>query len=380
MRRMCWVALGAALVSAPAFADANQVIARGLLQMDLRDFVGPSPEPDRSAFVVRFAGAQVDASVEAHFRGRMLVNFSQSKLTLSEAWVEAEIAPWLSVRAGKFQYPITQERLTSVLSLPFINSSPASFLVPARDTGVQALGAIASGSIEYNLALVDGAVAGGAGDGDDDSGKDLVARLFVSPFSAGVFRKLGVGMGMSYGEHQSAVLPALTTYGGEVFFAYRPQVLARGPVLRLAPHLVWAYGRVGLHAETVRTRESVGGMVVNAWAWSVIPTFVLTGEDAAPFENLVPAHPFDPASGAWGALELHAGAGQIEVGDAAFRSAADPVTAMQRALLLGAGIKWYPMRGAGFLADFGRTEFHAAFGRLSRPVENVAVLRVQLLL
>src|SRR5262244_3358670 len=146
---------GALLTSSATFGEASQVAARGLIQVDLRDFVGPSPEADRSDFVVRFAGAQVDAAAEERLRARILVNLAESKLGLSEAWMELAATPWLNLRAGKFPYPITQERLTSVLSLPFVNSSPSSFLLPAKDTGVQVWGIVAGGAVAYNLALVD---------------------------------------------------------------------------------------------------------------------------------------------------------------------------------------------------------------------------------
>src|SRR5262249_49466831 len=161
----------------------------------------------------------------------------------------------------------------------FVNSSPASFLLPTKDTGVQAWGTAAGGALEYNIALVDGAVAGSAGDDATGSGKDVVVRVFARPCSGS---KLGIGLGVSYGDHEGPALPVLRTYGGEVFFSYRPQSVARGPVLRVAPHLVWAHGPVGLHAEAVRTRERVRGAVVDGWAFSAVPTLVLTGENAAP--------------------------------------------------------------------------------------------------
>src|SRR5215472_9493550 len=93
-----------------SMAAMGQLSIRGLVQVDLRDFAGPSPESDRSNFVVRFAGTEVDALVEERFRGRILVNFSESRLALSEAWVE--LASLVNLRAGKFPFPITQEHLT----------------------------------------------------------------------------------------------------------------------------------------------------------------------------------------------------------------------------------------------------------------------------
>ena len=168
-----------------------------LLQTDYQTFLADKPPgvAARDAFLVRFAGMQMDATIHDRFHSQIFIDFSQSKVTLYDAWVEALIAPELRVRVGKFQFPISEERLTPGIALPFVSTSLASVLLPSRDTGVQVYGNVGDGVLHYNVALTNGAYAGTLSETDVDSEKDGVARAFVRPFvhtSAAPIRKLGV--------------------------------------------------------------------------------------------------------------------------------------------------------------------------------------------
>src|SRR5262249_26883129 len=155
-----------------------------LVESDWRWFFNdPSPRPDRDSFILRFAGLRLDAILQRSFRAQLFVNFAENRVVLLEGWVEVKLAPWFRLRAGKFLYPITEERLTPQIALPFVSTSPASLLLPARDTGVEVFGTLADGMFAYNLALTNGAVPGSSGDDDVDSDKDVVARAFVRPFA-----------------------------------------------------------------------------------------------------------------------------------------------------------------------------------------------------
>jgi hypothetical protein len=189
-----------------ASADgASRLITHWLWQSDLRAFLDSNiPTPDRETFLLRFGGVRLDATLERSFRAVLFTNFAQNQVFLLEGWIEARLAPGVQLRAGKILYPISEERLTPGINLPFVSTSVAAMLLPARDTGVELLGSLAGDRIAWNLALTNGAVPAGAGDAVTDSGKDLVARLYVHPFlTAGVepLRKLGLGLGASTGRH-----------------------------------------------------------------------------------------------------------------------------------------------------------------------------------
>jgi len=387
-----------ALAGPKGFGFASQdgsfnLILHWLVQSDFRDFLNESPVPDRNTFIVRFAGFRLDAILYRKLRTQLFVNFAESRVTLLDTFIEAELAGWLRIRVGKFQFPITEERLTPGTNLPFISTAVASLLLPSRDTGVQVYGNFANGMINYNLAVTNGAVAGSFGESDFDSGKDLVGRIFARPFlttGPGFLRQLGMGVGASTGVHRGTLdnpqVPAFLTYGGQLFFSFRRDrasgdvAVASGRVERLAPHATWSWGPLAAYADAVWTRERINDIDVNMNAWSVIPTIVLTGENAAPLSFIVPAHPFDLSKGHLGTIELVGGVGNLHVGSLAFPELANPATAMQEFRVYGGGLNWFPLSGVAILISYGHQIFTAAGGAPNRPNEDTLVVRAQVVL
>ncbi len=387
-----------ALAGPKGFGFASQdgsfnLILHWLLQSDFRDFLGDVPSPDRNTFIVRFAGFRLDAILYRKLRAQMFINFAESRVTLFDAFMEAELGPWLRIRVGKFPFPITEERLTPGINLPFISTGVASMLLPSRDTGVQVLGTFGNGIISFNLALTNGAVAGTLGDGDFDSGKDLVMRLYGRPFATtgvSVLRQLAIGVGASTGVHRGTLdnpqAPVFFTYGGQPYFSFRRDrtagdvALASGRIERLAPHATWSFGPVAAYADAAWTRERINDVDVTMNAWSIIPTLVLTGENAAPLSFIVPAHPFDLGKGHWGTIELVGGIGNLSVGSSAFPALANPATAMQRFRVYGLGLNWFPLSGLALLISYGHQVFTAAPGAANRATEDTVVARVQAVL
>jgi len=104
------------------------LITHWLLQPDFRGFLTETPSPDSSTFIVRFAGLRLDASLYQRLHTQVFVNFAESRVTLLDAFIDAELFSWLRLRVGKFPFPISEERLTPGTNLPFVSTSPASFL------------------------------------------------------------------------------------------------------------------------------------------------------------------------------------------------------------------------------------------------------------
>jgi hypothetical protein len=317
----------------------------------------------------------------------LFTNFAQNQVFLLEGWIEARLAPGVQLRAGKILYPISEERLTPGINLPFVSTSVAAMLLPARDTGVELLGSLAGDRIAWNLALTNGAVPAGAGDAVTDSGKDLVARLYVHPFlTAGVepLRKLGLGLGASTGRpngtSDNSRLFALQSYGGQTIFAYAKGAAATGRVQRVVPHLTWSFGPVSAYADAVWARDEVSGLHVPSNAWSGTVAFVLTGEDAAPLSFVIPRRPLDLAAGHIGALECVVALGQVMIGSTAFPALANPATAMKGMTAYGLGLNWYPSRGVALLISYGHQVFSATDGAPARPDEDTLTARFQLIL
>lgn len=353
----------------------------------------PAGVTTRDSFVVRFAGMQVDAIIHQRLHSQLFVDFSQSKVTLYDAWVEALVFPELRVRAGKFLFPISEERLTPGIALPFVSTSFATLLLPSRDTGVQVYGNVGEGLFQYNLAFTNGGPAGTLSDFDLDSEKDVVARVFVRPFlRTGLrpLRGLGLGVGASYGAHtgtpEAPGLSVLRTYGGQTFFSWANDktpagtATASGAILRVVPHATWAFGPVAAYADWVHVEEHVRGAVITSDAYSVVPSVVLTGEAAAPLSYIVPKRPLD-LHGGIGTVLLVLGLGRMQVRDSAFLTGnADPRVAAQTATVYGGGLNWYPVSGLALLASYGHMVFTAYGGAPPRANEDTLIVRFQMVL
>lgn len=374
---------------------ASSLYTHWLVAADFQTFFGKLPPgvTVRDAFVVRSATLQLDAVLHRYVHSQISVDFAQGRTTLFEAWVQLEPTDALKFRAGKFRFPINEERLTTPLNLPFVGTSFASVLLPSADVGLQLFGTVGQGMLAYNLALTNGAVAGTPLEGDIDSSKDLVGRVFVRPFQAteiAPLASLGLGVGASTGRHTARTaapaLPVLRTYGGQTFFAYRSDgtpdgtAIANGRVTRIVPHATWSWGPVAAYADLVRVDERVDTTSVRTYGWSVIPSVVLTGERAAPLSFIVPAHPFDPAKGHFGTVLVTGGVGAISVDERAFERAADPTLAMRKATVVGGGANWYPYAGIAVLASYGYMWFAAAGDAPARPAEHTMIVRLEMAL
>jgi hypothetical protein len=83
----------------------------------LTTFVGDKPAPVRDTFLLRAVGLQLDAALGKVFHGQIFANLGGEVPLVTDAWIEAEVAPWLRVRVGKFPFPISEERLTIRLQM-----------------------------------------------------------------------------------------------------------------------------------------------------------------------------------------------------------------------------------------------------------------------
>ena len=371
---------------------ADSLFVHWLVDADYASYVGDKPPavPGRDAFNLGFAGLQLDATLSRIFRSSVLVDFSQSRLTLLDAFVELRAAPELVLRVGKFPTPINEERLTPLILLPWIATGVASSLLPVRELGAQVYGELWEGIASYNLALVNGGWAGSLADGDADSFKDGMGRVFVRPFrSMGVapIAKLGFGIGGSYGEHQGTLAnpetPVLRTYGGAAFFAYTSDgtptgtAVAGGVVSRIVPHVTYAWGPFAAFADYVHEVDHFGATAVASDAFGATASVAITGEDAEPFARIHVKRPWDPTRGHFGGVQLVAGGGVLGVSDDAFRARLATPLSVRREKVLGAGVNWYLIDGAGLLLDYSHTEFDAYAGGPARPAEDAIHGRVE---
>ena len=105
---------------------------------------------------------------------------------------------------------------------------------------------------------------------------------------------------------------------------------------------------------------------------------MLTGEDAGDKGIVKPNEPFEIGGTGWGALELVARYGELDVDDDAFPRYADPALVASQARALGIGLNWLLTSNLKLQFNLTQTQFEggATLGA-DRPDENAFFSRVQ---
>jgi phosphate-selective porin OprO/OprP len=297
------------------------------------------------------------------------------------------------VRTGKFKTPFGLERLAAATELLFVERALPTAIAPNRDVGVVLFGDVAAGRLNYSVGAVNGVADGASADLDDRDGKDIVARVFALPFKSSHnerLRQVGVGVAVTSGTQRGSViapnLPAFRTNGQNVFARYRSDGTATGTTIadgahwRLSPQGYFYSGPFGLLAEYVvssqRVRREAAVARLGTTAWQASTSYVLTGEDSS-YRGVTPHRAFDPAAGAWGAIEVTARVNRLSLDSDAFPLFANPAAAARDARAWGVGANWYLNRTVKLTADYEATYFRGGSASGERDAEHDLLTRVQ---
>lgn len=361
--------------------DTNFTLAiKGLVQLDSRTFFNDNEaSKGNDSFVLRRARPIIQGTLFKDIDFQFTPDFGGNAVQIFDAFVNYRVRPELQLRAGKFKGPVGLENLQSDATLPFNERSPVSALVPSRNLGVQLWGDISGGLISYAVGAFN--VAGdGRNPGTTDFGdeKEFAGRLFSQPFvhsDTSLLKGINFGVGASYSQISSnatglpattgGTLPGYVTAGQQQFFAYNPLV---GPVLgdgaqwRVSPAATYAWGPFGLMGEYIVSHQSLfnsgtlrDGELAHK-AWQVSAQWVLTGEEAS-FNGITPRRPFDWRAGGWGAWQLVARIGELDIDDRAFPAFANPALSASGATSWSVGLNWWLNRNLRVLTSYSRTTF-----------------------
>ncbi|HET8656601.1 MAG TPA: porin [Longimicrobiaceae bacterium] len=373
--------------------EAFQLRLRGYVQEDGR-FVGGSPAPGVSTFVLRRVRPIVEGTLYGHYDFRLMTDFGEGKVSVQDAYADVHFIPQLRVRAGKFKPPVGLERLQSATNLLFVERALPTSLVPSRDVGLQPWGEAAGGALGYAVGVFDGVADGGTSDGDADNGKEVAGRVFLEPFrNAGLpaLHGLGVGVAGTRGTQRSspsaAALPSYRTVAQLPLFAYRSDgkrsgtALADGRRTRFVPQGYYYAGPFGALAEYVSSAQQVrldtAAATLHHRAWQLSAGYVLTGERAS-FSGVKPRSGLDPSAHTYGALEVVGRAQGLRLDGAAFPVFADPARSPAAARGLGTGVNWYLAPNLRLSADYDRTTFEGGATTGDRRAESAFLTRLQL--
>ncbi len=371
---------------------AYQLKIRGYVQLDGRVFQGDDERPATDTFILRRVRPIFEGTVFRIFDFRIMPDFGGGTTVLQDAYIDARFSPKIKVRAGKFKPPVGLERLQSGTDILFVERGLPTNLVPNRDLGVQLFGDLAGGNVSWAAGVFNGVPDGGSGDLDNNDGKDYAARLFFQPLLAGngPWKGLGFGVAASTGDQEgtltSTSLAGYRTPGQQTFFSYRSDGTAAGTVIadderfRLSPQGHLYHGPFGLLAEYVISRQEVRRADVSAelenTSWQAEASWVFGGEPT--FRAVSPKKPFDREAKTWGAFEIKARYGRLEVDEDSFPIFANPASAAQAADEWGLGFNWYLNRNVRIYLDYERTEFEGGAASGDREDESVLLSRFQI--
>jgi phosphate-selective porin OprO and OprP len=378
---------------------------RGLVHADTRDFLDDETlAPSVDGFLLRRVRPSLEGTIAGIYDFRINPDFAGSRVVLQDAYVDARYFPGFKVRVGKFKTPFGIERLQSASDLRFVERGLPNNLVPNRDLGIQLHGDVLGGTLNYAVGLFNGVLEGGSSEASNDvennTDKDLAARLFAQPFLNSdnfYLRGLGLGISATYVDQRAdalaPLLPAYRSPGQISVFNYRSGsngTFSDGQRLRWSPQLHYYAGPWGVLAETVNVDQEVSRIVggvrrhdtLSHDAWQLALNYVLTGEDAS-YKEIKPKAPWAPGSEGWGAWELVARVGELDIDDATFTggntSFADPNVAISNESAWSLGVNWYLNRNIKWSFDYEQTDFEGgASAGQDRADEKIAFSRVQL--
>ena len=378
---------------------AYQLRLRGYFQTDARVFFGDDAKVLTNDLLIRRVRPILEATVAKYYAFRVMPDFAGTATTLFDAYFEAQWKPSFGIRAGKFKTPIGLERLQSATDIKFLERGLPTNLVPTRDVGIQLQGSLGRGIAEYQAGIFNGAFDLGNNNADVSDRKELVGRLFLTPFARQGPRApvdLGIGLAVSTtkeeGTSAATGLPGYREPGQQVVFRYRTSsanpvtgtVLADGTHSRVAPQAYLNKGPLGLIAEYVVSKQAVARDTgvsrtdehLSHSAWQVTGGYFLTGE-ANSFRSITPKKNFDPLHGGWGALEVVARYGALTIDKDAFPRYADSTTSIRKENEWGLGVNWYFTRQVRVAVNYEVTTFKGGAATGDRPDEKFLGVRFQ---
>ena len=377
-------------------ADGKYVLKlRGYAQADGRFYGGDEAKAVPNTFFLRRARPIVEATVGKYFGFRIMPDFGGGQTVLTDAYGDINLTPSFAFRLGKFKPPVGLERLQSATDIVFAERGLPTNLVPNRDIGLQLGGDIHTGILSYAVGIFNGVVDQGNGDGDLNDSKDLDARVFLQPFTQGSLKGLGFGLAATTGTEQGGLagttlnsgLPSYRSPGQQTVFRYRVDaaaplnsVIADGRRSRLVPQGYFYSGPFGLQGEYAISRQEVrlgpSTAELTHKAWQASGSFFLTGEKAG-FRSPTPKKVFDPKEHGYGALELVARYGELDVDDDAFPIFASPTSSISKEKSAGVGLNWHLNRQIKVAVNYEHTTFDGGAADRDRKSEDFFVTRFQ---
>ena len=365
---------------------------------------------DNSTALMRRARLILDGTFYRHFDFLFQTDLLSSGLyvnntppantvTVQDAWINGKAAEWAQLRVGKMKSPIGIERWQSANARWFTDMITTTYIAPNRSIGAMLHGKVYGNVAEYFASFVNGEPNGGSSDfqAANQNAGEFQGRLALTPFARtdiDPLKQLTVGAGATY----TPQLNGLGRYGTanqQQFFTYNNTTINStaanpGEQVRFFPNLTYFWGPFGAYAEAgwsttgVKGTRQVGRRTVNTsanlndFAWQAAVSYMLTGENSS-FRAIRPRRAFNPSEGAWGAFQIAARAGQLQVDGDTFPIYADPNTQAEQSTTAGVAVNWILNDNLKFTLGYDWTSFvGGAPNDGNRPDNYVVTTQLQL--
>lgn len=354
-------------VKSPPPGDV-EIRFRGLVQADSRFYFDDNERPQNDTFLFRRVEPTIEGTWGNLLAFRLNAQLAGDSAAVNDAYLDLRFDPRATVRLGRFKVPVGLERLQSSSAGAMVEGGFAGELAPVRDIGVQLQGDFLGSALSYAFGVFNGAPDGRDGSTTNpDNDFELVARLFAEPWknAGNALSGLGFGIAGSSGDKQgsgNSFLPRYRTPGQVQFFNYRSNVVADGEHTRWTPQAYYYRNAFGALGEYISSRQEVAlptgqRQALDNRAWSLTAGYVLTGEDASYKAVTKPNHPFTLGGAGWGAWELVARYGELDIDADAFPLFADPASVASQATSWGLGVNWYLNGNFKLVANYTQTQF-----------------------
>ncbi len=356
-------------------ADSKFVLKlRGYIQADGRFWIDDEDPAMTNTFLLRRVRPIMEGVVWKYFGFKIMPDFAEGKTVLFDAYMDFTYLQPAKLRIGKFKVPVGLERLQSGTNLLFVERALPTNLVPNRDIGVQIYADLFDQALSYAAGIFNGVPDLGNADLDIDDDKEFAGRVFAHPFKPTSIKPLqGLGLGVAgtvgsrAGKATATGLPSYKTPAQQTFFTYlidtkvpENTVVSTGMQYRVSPQAYWYWGPLGILGEYVLSSQQAKKKAqierFQNTAWQVAASVVLTG-DAASYKGVNPTHPFDPADGGWGAVELAGRYAELKVDPDIFPKFSDPKKSARQAREWAVGVNWYLNRNFKIMLDYEQTSF-----------------------
>ncbi len=360
---------------------------KALAQFDGRFFLDDGAR-NRDAFLLRRVRTIFSGTVAGKYDFNITPELgtgtnNSTAVGLWDAFIAARFSPQFGLKFGKFPSAVGLEPGSNrhFIESPFVNT-----LLPNRDLGAEAFGALGDGAVEYRLGVFNGvanntANFGGAAADYSDGDKTVAGRLTFTPFKSAdsIISKVSIGIGASTGNERGTAgtnlsngLSNISSNAQQAIFSYGATLYANGTHTRVSPSLEWYTGtQFSFVAEYAFEKQDIA---VNAAgltrsfensAWRANAGWVLTGEESAK-AGVTPKNPFDLTKNTWGAFEVVGRVSGLDLDNKFFWAVADGGAGLSRttnvtaATSYGVGLNWYLNRNFRFLFNLEQTDFDNA--------------------